>query len=300
MSKFAKTVGVIAFCARAAILAATAAATIFQHGIIATYMPNAAHITIIPWGDFFSNALLLALAGILCFRKKGDTRNRALIALYFHILAAFLFWNPMAASVSMMLASTKGAAYIAAKSALASTTSSLTYMFHIAGNAGFYMAAGSMIATPNDSPGGTVSANASEKSRARLVLYSGLLGFLGIDRFYAGKIATGIAKIFLALFSIASIVLSCSIQQFPFMLKFLPFIGYIIKPLADSLGSSLMKAPEAAGSLSSALSALSTETLVLILMALPYIPIIALGTADFVRAVLGKTRDSEGKPISAW
>ena len=53
-------------------------------------------------------------------------------------------------------------------------------------------------------------------------------------------------------------------------------------------------------SLSSALSALSTETLVLILMALPYIPIIALGTADFVRAVLGKTRDSKGKPISAW
>lgn len=300
MSKFAKTAGVIAFCARAAVLAATAAATIFQHGIYSMHMPNAGNITIIPWGDFFSNALLLALAGILCFRKKGDTRNRALIALYFHILAAFLFWNPMMTSVSVMLMSTKGAEFIAAKSVLASTISSLTYIFHLAGNAGFYMAAGSMIARPSDAADGSFSENASEKSRARLVLYAGLLGFLGIDRFYAGKIATGIAKFFLALLGIASVVLSCGIQQFPVMLQLFSFVGYIIKPLVESLGSSLMKAPETAGALSSALNELSTETLVLILMTLPYIPIIALGTADFVRAVLGKTRDSEGKPISAW
>ena len=297
MSKFSKIAGAIAFCARAAVLAATAAATIFQHGIYSMHMPNAGNITIIPWGDFFSNALLLALAGILCFRKKGDERNRALIALYLHILAAFLFWNPMMTSVSVMLImSTKGAEFVAAKSVLASTISSLTYIFHLAGNAGFYMAAGSMIARPSDAADGSFSENASEKSRARLVLYAGLLGFLGIDRFYAGKIATGIAKFFLALLGIAAVVLSCGILQFPVMLKFLPFIGYIV----ESLGNSLMKAPETAGALSSALNELSTGTLVFILMTLPYIPIIALGTADFVRAVLGKTRDSAGKPISAW
>ena len=96
--------------------------------------------------------------------------------------------------------SQKGVNYLTFFSAFNSAQNSILYIFILIRNISFILSAGSMI-VKSESRYLEIKNNKriSLKSRTYLILYSAFLGFLGIDRFYIGRMVIGIGKLLLGL-----------------------------------------------------------------------------------------------------
>lgn len=144
----------------------------------------------------------------------------------------------------------------------------------------FYLSTGTLIVL-NDNETKELEIEASEKSRTKLILFSGFLGIFGIDRFYAKNIAIGIIKLVLGLPIVVTI--------------FRTLFNLIFYGFSNFLESFLMNFPYAF-----ALNQSKSLFLSIILAVIPYLPITIFWINDFVLCVLGKIKDSEHKFIIKW
>ncbi len=282
MNKFPKTTGLISFWTRVIIFLGTILITIFQKQIMRIFYSPTLDITIFPFEDVFITFVLLLIVGLFYYKKNINKRSRAIISLYFYLLVTVLFSNPLVSNISAMLTGMKGSEYMVAKSVLSTALQSILYIFVLTSNVCFYLSVGALIVSnDNDNHNKEIETDVSEKSRTKLILYSGFLGIFGIDRFYAKRIGTGIVKVLLGLPIIITVIriLSISGSNFfsdPLSAFFLTFSYAFAINQSDSFLPSILIA------------------------IIPYLPITIFSIVDFVLCVLGKFKDSDNKLIVKW
>lgn len=280
MNKFSKITGLIAFWTRVAAFLCTIFVIVFQKQIVNLFNNSTLNVTVFPFEEILIRFILLLIVGLFCYKRKTNNRNRAIITLYFFLFATILFSNPLVSTISAMLSGMKGSEYLAAKAILSSALQSVTYIFSLISTVCFYLSTGTLIVL-NDNENIEVEIEASEKSRTKLVLFSGFLGIFGIDRFYAKNIAIGIIKLVLGLPIVVTI--------------FRTLFNLILYGFSNFLESVLMNFPYAF-----ALNQSKSIFPPIILAVIPYLPITIFSIRDFVLCVLGKIRDSEHKLIIKW
>ena len=133
----------------------------------------------------------------------------------------------------------------------------------------FYLSAGSIIVSSKTSSEViNVIENVSDKKRTALVLYSAFLGVFGVDRFYRGKVVSGIIKILVLIATIAggcvsSILMKSSVDIQRFLMNMDP-------------------------------------ALLILLMYAICLPLFVFVGVDFVFSAFGKARDAKGRLIKEW
>lgn len=280
MNKFSKITGLIAFWTRVAAFLCTIFVIVFQKQIVKLFSESTPNVTVFPFEEILIRFVLLVIVGLFCYIKKTNNRNRAIIALYFFLFITLLFSNPFVSTISAMLSGMKGSEYLAAKAILSSALQSITYIFTLISTVCFYLSTGTLIVL-NDNETKELEIEASEKSRTKLILFSGFLGIFGIDRFYAKNIAIGIIKLVLGLPIVVTI--------------FRTLFNLIFYGFSNFLESFLMNFPYAFD-----LNQSKSLFLSIILAVIPYLPITIFWINDFVLCVLGKIKDSEHKFIIKW
>ncbi len=280
MNKFSKITGLIAFWTRVVAFLCTIFVIVFQKQIVKLFNNSTLNVTVFPFEEILIRFILLVIVGLFCYKRKTNNRNRAIIALYFFLFATILFSNPLVSTISAMLSGMKGSEYLAAKAILSSALQSVTYIFTLISSVCFYLSTGTLIVL-NDNETKELEIEASEKSRTKLILFSGFLGIFGIDRFYAKNITIGIIKLVLGLPIVVTI--------------FRTLFNLIFYGFSNFLESFLMNFPYAF-----ALNQSKSIFPTIILAVIPYLPITIFSIRDFVLCVLGKIRDSEHKLIIKW
>lgn len=280
MNKFSKITGLIAFWTRVVAFLCTIFVIVFQKQIVKLFNNSTLNVTVFPFEEIIIRFILLVIVGLFCYKRKTNNRNRAIIALYFFLFATILFSNPLVSTISAMLSGMKGSEYLAAKAILSSALQSVTYIFTLISNVCFYLSTGTLIVL-NDNETKELKIEASEKSRTKLILFSGFLGIFGIDRFYAKNITIGIIKLVLGLPIVVTI--------------FRTLFNLIFYGFSNFLESFLMNFPYVF-----ALNQSKSIFPPIILAVIPYLPITIFSIRDFVLCVLGKIRDSEQKLIIKW
>ena len=280
MNKFSKITGLIAFWTRVAAFLCTIFVIVFQKQIVKLFSESTLNVTVFLYEEILIRFVLLVIVGLFCYIKKTNNRNRAIIALYFFLFITLLFSNPFVSTISAMLSGMKGSEYLAAKAILSSALQSITYIFTLISTVCFYLSTGTLIVL-NDNETKELEIEASEKSRTKLILFSGFLGIFGIDRFYAKNIAIGIIKLVLGLPIVVTI--------------FRTLFNIILYGFSNFLESFLMNFPYAFD-----LNQSKSLFLSIILAVIPYLPITIFSIRDFVLCVLGKIKDSEHKFIIKW
>ncbi len=279
MNKFSKITGLIAFWTRVAAFLCTIFVIVFQKQIVKLFSESTLNVTVFLYEEILIRFVLLVIVGLFCYIKKTNNRNRAIIALYFFLFITLLFSNPFVSTISAMLSGMKGSEYLAAKAILSSALQSITYIFTLISTVCFYLSTGTLIVS-NDNENKELEIEASEKSRTKLILFSGFLGIFGIDRFYAKNITIGIIKLVLGL---------------PIVVKiFRTLFNLILYGFSNFLESFLIN------SYTFNLNQSKSLFLSIILAVIPYLPITIFSIRDFVLCVLGKIRDSEHKLIIKW
>ena len=279
MNKFSKITGLIAFWTRVAAFLCTIFVIVFQKQIVKLFSESTLNVTVFLYEEILIRFVLLVIVGLFCYIKKTNNRNRAIIALYFFLFATILFSNPFVSIISAMLSGMKGSEYLAAKAILSSALQAITYIFTLISTVCFYLSTGTLIVS-NDNENKELEIEASEKSRTKLILFSGFLGIFGIDRFYAKNIAIGIIKLALGLPIVVTIFSTL------FNLIFYGFSNFLESFLINSYTFDLNQS--------------KSLFLSIILAVIPYLPITIFSIRDFVLCVLGKIRDSEHKLIIKW
>lgn len=280
MNKFSKITGLIAFWTRVAAFLCTIFVIVFQKQIVKLFSESTLNVTVFLYEEILIRFVLLVIVGLFCYIKKTNNRNRAIIALYFFLFITLLFSNPFVSTISAMLSGMKGSEYLAAKAILSSALQSITYIFTLISTVCFYLSTGTLIVL-NDNETKELEIEASEKSRTKLILFSGFLGIFGIDRFYAKNISIGIIKLVLGLPIVVTI--------------FRTLFNLILYGFSNFLESFLMNFPYAFD-----LNQSESLFLSIILAVIPYLPITIFSIRDFVLCVLGKIKDSEHKFIIKW
>lgn len=280
MNKFSKITGLIAFWTRVAAFLCTIFVIVFQKQIVKLFSESTLNVTVFLYEEILIRFVLLVIVGLFCYIKKTNNRNRAIIALYFFLFITLLFSNPFVSTISAMLSGMKGSEYLAAKAILSSALQSITYIFTLISTVCFYLSTGTLIVL-NDNETKELEIEASEKSRTKLILFSGFLGIFGIDRFYAKNIAIGIIKLVLGLPIVVTI--------------FRTLFNIILYGFSNFLESFLMNFPYAFD-----LNQSESLFLSIFLAVIPYLPITIFSIRDFVLCVLGKIKDSEHKFIIKW
>ena len=280
MNKFSKITGLIAFWTRVAAFLCTIFVIVFQKQIVKLFSESTLNVTVFLYEEILIRFVLLVIVGLFCYIKKTNNRNRAIIALYFFLFITLLFSNPFVSTISAMLSGMKGSEYLAAKAILSSALQSITYIFTLISTVCFYLSTGTLIVL-NDNETKELEIEASEKTRTKLILFSGFLGIFGIDRFYAKNIAIGIIKLVLGLPVVVTI--------------FRTLFNLIFYGFSNFLESFLMNFPYAFD-----LNQSKSLFLSIILAVIPYLPITIFWINEFVLCVLGKIKDSEHKFIIKW
>lgn len=282
MNKFSKITGLIAFWTRVAAFLCTIFVIVFQKQIVKLFNDSTLNVIVFPFEEILIRFILLVIVGLFCYKRNTNNRNRAIIALYFFLFATILFSNPLVSVISAMLSGMKGSEYLAAKAILSSALQSITYIFTLISTVCFYLSTGTLIVL-NDNETKELEIEASEKSRTKLILFSGFLGIFGIDRFYAKNITIGIIKLVLGLPIVVTI--------------FRTLFNLILYGFSNFLESFLMNFPYAFDYNSNQSKSLFLS---IILAVIPYLPITIFSIRDFVLCVLGKIKDSEHKFIIKW
>lgn len=282
MNKFSKITGLIAFWTRVAAFLCTIFVIVFQKQIVKLFNDSTLNVIVFPFEEILIRFILLVIVGLFCYKRNTNNRNRAIIALYFFLFATILFSNPLVSVISAMLSGMKGSEYLAAKAILSSALQSITYIFTLISTVCFYLSTGTLIVL-NDNETKELEIEASEKSRTKLILFSGFLGIFGIDRFYAKNITIGIIKLVLGLPIVVTI--------------FRTLFNLILYGFSNFLESFLMNFPYAFDYNSNQSKSLFLS---IILAVIPYSPITIFSIRDFVLCVLGKIKDSEHKFIIKW
>ena len=282
MNKFSKVTGLIAFWTRVAVFLGTIFIVVFQKTILNIFHAPELDVTVFPFDEIFIRFVLLLITGLFFYGKKTDNRERAIISLYFYLFVTILFSNPIVSSVSFMLEGMKGTGYIAAKSIISSAIQSILYIFTLAANVCFYLSAGTLIVlNDNGNQNKEIQTDVSEKSRTKLILFSGFLGVFGIDRFYAKRTVSGLVKLLLGLPVIITVIRI--------------LLSLVSNGFSDSLISIFMF-------FSYAFAVNPSDSILcpFLLALIPYLPVMVFSIIDFVLCVLGRMRDSEKKLIAKW
>ncbi|MBO4385711.1 MAG: hypothetical protein J5817_01715, partial [Treponema sp.] len=183
MNKFSRITGSIAFWARVIAFLGTIPIMVFQKRIMESAYPDTPNATVFLFDEVFIRFIFLLIVALFLYKKNTNNKTRAIISLYFYLFVTILFSNPIATGISIFLSSRKGPEYLAAKSVILSASQSILYIFTLASNVCFYLSTGSLIASNDDGNQNIkIESDISEKSRTKLVLYSGFLGIFGIDR----------------------------------------------------------------------------------------------------------------------
>ena len=125
--------------------------------------PDTPNVAVFLFDEVFIRFIFLLIVALFLYKK--NTNN------------LILFSNPIATGISIFLSSRKGPEYLAAKSVIHSASQSILYIFTLASNVCFYLSTGSLIASNDDGNQNIkIESDISEKSRTKLVLYSGFLG----------------------------------------------------------------------------------------------------------------------------
>ncbi len=277
MNKFSKITGLIAFWTSLVDFAGSILILIFQKQIMKSFnLPNL-NATVFLFDVLLTKFVLLLIVGLFCYIQKTNNRTRAIISLYFYLLVTILFSNPLVVSVSSMMAGTKGSEYLAAKAVISNALHSILYIFTLVSTLCFYLSTGALIVL-NDNQNKEIEAEVSEKSRTKLILFSGFLGIFGIDRFYAKRTGSGIVKLFLGLPITISLL----------RIIILPFFSNMLESIFMSLSYPF------------ALTHLDSFILSILIAIIPNLPIMIFSIVDFVLCASGKMKDSDNKLIIRW
>ena len=262
MNKFSKITGIISFWSNLIVFLGTVLIIVFQRQILKIFSldPAVLNCFIFPVKEFFLSLLLLLLVAVFCFHTKTNNKNRAILSLYFYLLVTILFSNPLISYISNMINSVMGHIYLSASSYMSNALQLFLYIFTLVSTICFYLSAGSLIVL-GDTENKETSAELSNKQKRNLVLFSGFLGAFGVDRFYAGKIVSGIIKL---IFFPLTIVLA----------------RFILPSVYGYIAGSVISTFACAGIL--------------------FLPVLVFNIVDFILCVLGKFKDSEKKLIANW
>lgn len=277
MNKFSKITGLIAFWTSLVDFAGSILILIFQKQIMKSFNSPNLNATVFLFDVLLTKFVLLLIVGLFCYIQKTNNRTRAIISLYFYLLVTILLSNPLVVSVSSMMAGAKGSEYLAAKAVISNALHSILYIFTLVSTLCFYLSTGALIVL-NDNQNKEIEAEVSEKSRTKLILFSGFLGIFGIDRFYAKRTGSGIVKLFLGLpitISLLHIIV-------------LPFFSNMLESIFMSLSYLF------------ALTHLDSFILSILIAIIPNLPIMIFSIVDFVLCASGKMKDSDNKLIIRW
>ena len=277
MNKFSKITGLIAFWTSLVDFAGSILILIFQKQIMKSFNSPNLNVTVFLFDVLLTKFVLLLIVGLFCYIQKTNNRTRAIISLYFYLLVTILFSNPLVVSVSTMMAGAKGSEYLAAKAVISNALHSILYIFTLVSTLCFYLSTGALIVL-NDNQNKEIEAEVSEKSRTKLILFSGFLGIFGIDRFYAKRTGSGIVKLFLGLPITISLL----------RIIILPFFSNMLESIFMSLSYPF------------ALTHLDSFILSILIAIIPNLPIMIFSIVDFVLCASGKMKDSDNKLIIRW
>lgn len=277
MNKFSKITGLIAFWTSLVDFAGSILILIFQKQIMKSFNSPNLNATVFLFDVLLTKFVLLLIVGLFCYIQKTNNRTRAIISLYFYLLVTILFSNPLVVSVSSMMAGAKGSEYLAAKAVISNALHSILYIFTLVSTLCFYLSTGALIVL-NDNQNKEIEAEVSEKSRTKLILFSGFLGIFGIDRFYAKRTGSGIVKLFLGLPITISLL----------RIIVLPFFSNMLESIFMSLSYLF------------ALTHLDSFILSILIAIIPNLPIMIFSIVDFVLCASGKMKDSDNKLIIRW
>ncbi|MCR5062108.1 MAG: TM2 domain-containing protein [Treponema sp.] len=277
MNKFSKITGLIAFWTSLVDFAGSILILIFQKQIMKSFNSPNLNATVFLFDVLLTKFVLLLIVGLFCYIQKTNNRTRAIISLYFYLLVTILFSNPLVVSVSSMMAGAKGSEYLAAKAVISNALHSILYIFTLVSTLCFYLSTGALIVL-NDNQNKEIEAEVSEKSRTKLILFSGFLGIFGIDRFYAKRTGSGIVKLFLGLPITISLL----------RIIILPFFSNMLESIFMSLSNLF------------ALTHLDSFILSILIAIIPNLPIMIFSIVDFVLCASGKMKDSDNKLIIRW
>lgn len=277
MNKFSKITGLIAFWTSLVDFAGSILILIFQKQIMKSFNSPNLNATVFLFDVLLTKFVLLLIVGLFCYIQKTNNRTRAIISLYFYLLVTILFSNPLVVSVSSMMAGAKGSEYLAAKAVISNALHSILYIFTLVSTLCFYLSTGALIVL-NDNQNKEIEAEVSEKSRTKLILFSGFLGIFGIDRFYAKRTGSGIVKLFLGLPITISLL----------RIIILPFFSNMLESIFMSLSYLF------------ALTHLDSFILSILIAIIPNLPIMIFSIVDFVLCASGKMKDSDNKLIIRW
>lgn len=277
MNKFSKITGLIAFWTSLVDFAGSILILIFQKQIMKSFNSPNLNATVFLFDVLLTKFVLLLIVGLFCYIQKTNNRTRAIISLYFYLLVTILFSNPLVVSVSSMMAGAKGSEYLAAKAVISNALHSILYIFTLVSTLCFYLSTGALIVL-NDNQNKEIEAEVSEKSRTKLILFSGFLGIFGIDRFYAKRTGSGIVKLFLGLPITISLL----------RIIILPFFSNMLESIFMSLSHLF------------ALTHLDSFILSILIAIIPNLPIMIFSIVDFVLCASGKMKDSDNKLIIRW
>ena len=277
MNKFSKITGFIAFWTSLVDFAGSILILIFQKQIMKSFNSPNLNATVFLFDVLLTKFVLLLIVGLFCYIQKTNNRTRAIISLYFYLLVTILFSNPLVVSVSSMMAGAKGSEYLAAKAVISNALHSILYIFTLVSTLCFYLSTGALIVL-NDNQNKEIEAEVSEKSRTKLILFSGFLGIFGIDRFYAKRTGSGIVKLFLGLPITISLL----------RIIILPFFSNMLESIFMSLSYLF------------ALTHLDSFILSILIAIIPNLPIMIFSIVDFVLCASGKMKDSDNKLIIRW